>query len=121
MPRKVSSLTAIVVLLALLSGACENDIERINLLTSDNEAPVISGINVNVMYSDSGKVKIQILAPVYQQFPNQEKPYMEFPEGIEPVFQDLVGLGRPARRDLQPAEPETTGYAEGSLAAGHGI
>lgn len=65
---------------------CENDIERIHLLTSDNEAPIISGTNVNVMYSDSGKVKIQILAPVYQQFPNREKPYMEFPEGIEVYF-----------------------------------
>jgi LPS export ABC transporter protein LptC len=68
------------------SKGCENDIERINLLTSDMEAPTISGSNVNVIYSDSGKVKVQILAATYEQYPKAERPYMEFPDGMEVFF-----------------------------------
>lgn len=69
-----------------LTTGCENDIERINLLTSDSEAPTISGSNITVIYSDSGKVKVQILAPTYKQFPKVERPYMEFPDGMEVFF-----------------------------------
>jgi LPS export ABC transporter protein LptC len=77
----------VLLLVALwLTSACENDIERINLLTSDREVPTISGTNVKVIYSDSGKVRIQILAPTYKQYPKPEKPYMEFPDGMEVFF-----------------------------------
>jgi LPS export ABC transporter protein LptC len=71
-----------------LSSGCENDIERINLLTGDTETPAVSGTNVKVIYSDSAKVKVQILAPVYKSFPDAERPYMEFPEGMEVYFYD---------------------------------
>ena len=69
-----------------LTMGCENDIERITLLTSEIDVPTISGTNVNVIYSDSGKVKVQILAPRYKQFPKGEKPHMEFPDGMEVFF-----------------------------------
>jgi LPS export ABC transporter protein LptC len=88
MPRKVSSLTAIVVLLALLSGACENDIERVNMLTDDTHRPTVQGTNIKVIYSDSARVKVQIHAPTYQQYPDVERPYMEFPDGMEVYFYD---------------------------------
>ncbi len=79
----------VLVLLSLwLTTGCENDIERINLLTNDKGVPTISGTNVKVIYSDSGKVKVQILAPSYKQFPKVERPYMEFPEGMEVYFYD---------------------------------
>ncbi len=88
MSWRVSSLTGIVVILALLSGACENDIERINMLTDDTEMPTVKGTNIKVLYSDSAKVKVQIQAPTYEQFPDVERPYMEFPDGMEVYFYD---------------------------------
>jgi len=79
----------IVLLLALwLTSSCENDIERINMLTSEIEMPTVSGSNVKVIYSDSAKVKVQILAPVYKNYPSAERPYMEFPDGMEVYFYD---------------------------------
>jgi len=72
-------------MMGLLSG-CENDIERINLLTSETEIPKIKGTNIKVIYSDSAKVKVQILAPAYLQFPDIERPYQEFPDGLEVYF-----------------------------------
>jgi LPS export ABC transporter protein LptC len=88
MRRRVSSLLGILAILALILWGCENDIERINLLTDDTELPTVKGTNIKVIYSDSAKVKVQILAPAYQQFPNMERPFMEFPEGMQVYFYD---------------------------------
>lgn len=86
----IGSLYRIIVALAviLLFSGCENDIERINMLTDENVVPRVRGTNVKVIYSDSAKVKVQILAPSFQQFPDVERPYMEFPEGMEVYFYD---------------------------------
>jgi LPS export ABC transporter protein LptC len=73
-------------LLALLFSGCENDIERINLVTEETETPILKSTNIEVIYSDSAKVKVQILAPFYQSFPDVERPYDEFPEGMEVFF-----------------------------------
>jgi len=83
---RINHLAGILAILVLLSWACENDIERINMLTDDTESPTVQGTNIKVIYSDSGKVKVQILAPSYQQFPDVERPYMEFPDGMEVYF-----------------------------------
>ena len=73
---------------ALLLAGCENDIERVNMLTDETKIPKAKGTNVNVIYSDSARVKVQVLAPSFQQFPDVEKPYMEFPDGLEVYFYD---------------------------------
>jgi LPS export ABC transporter protein LptC len=83
---KMVHLAGFLILLALISWGCENDIERINMLTDDTEIPTVKGTNIKVIYSDSARVKVQILAPSYQQFPDAERPYMEFPEGMEVYF-----------------------------------
>lgn len=74
--------------LVLLLAGCENDIERINLLTDQEVVPTVRGTNVQVIYSDSARVKVQILAPEFKQFPDVERPYMEFPSGLEVYFYD---------------------------------
>lgn len=88
MLRKAPHISIILLLALWLASGCENDIERINLLTSDTETPTVSGSNVKVIYSDSAKVQVQILAPVYKSYPRAERPHMEFPEGMEVYFYD---------------------------------
>jgi len=73
---------------SMLIRGCENDIERINLLTDESSLPKVKGTNIKVIYSDSARVKVQILAPAFRQFPDLEEPYMEFPEGIQVYFYD---------------------------------
>jgi LPS export ABC transporter protein LptC len=72
----------------LISWGCENDIERVTMLTDDTAVAKVRGSNIEVIYSDSAKVQVQMLAPAYQQFPDAERPYMEFPEGLEVFFYD---------------------------------
>jgi len=76
----------LLLLMLWLLSACENDIERINMLTSETEMPTVNGTNVKVIYSDSARVKVQILAPEYQSFPESKRPYMEFMKGLEVFF-----------------------------------
>ena len=76
------------VTLFLLTMGCENDIEKINRLTEETNYPTVTGSNIEVIFSDSGKVKVQILAPEIRQFNKVERPYIEFPAGVEVYFYD---------------------------------
>jgi LPS export ABC transporter protein LptC len=69
-------------------AGCENDIEKINTLTNTSALPEVFGKNVEVLYSDSGKVKMQLNAAEIKQFAKAEKPYVEFPKGIHVIFYD---------------------------------
>jgi len=76
---------------ALALGAlfsCENDIETINLLTQSPDFADLSGKDVEVIYSDSGRVKVQMLTPELKRFTNVERPYIEFPKGLRVFFYD---------------------------------
>lgn len=88
MTRPIRYLPVWILAAGILASGCENDIERINLLTDETTLPRVKGTNIKVIYSDSAKVKVQILAPAFQQFPDLEDPYMEFPEGIQVYFYD---------------------------------
>jgi LPS export ABC transporter protein LptC len=68
--------------------ACENDIEIINSLTNTNNLPELKGKKVETLYSDSGKVKMQLNADEILQFGKAERPYIEFPQGIHVIFFD---------------------------------
>lgn len=88
MSRSFRHWTGVLFFQALLFSACENDIERINLFTDEAETPKLKGSNIEVIYSDSARVKVQMLAPTYEQFSDIERPYMEFPDGLEVYFYD---------------------------------
>lgn len=76
-----------ITVLVLLSG-CENDIEKINLLNTSSEYPNVIGEDIEVLYSDSAKVKVHMYAKELKQYNNAEKPYSEFPQGIRIFFYD---------------------------------
>lgn len=72
-----------------LLTSCENDIEKINLFIGDSsEYPDIIAENIEVIYSDSAKVKVQMHAKELRQYNNAEKPYSEFPSGLIIYFYD---------------------------------
>ena len=73
--------------------SCENEIEKINLLTSSTEYPDMSGKKMEIIYSDSGKVKVKLTADEIKRFSKVEKPYIEFPKGIDVIFfNDTLGV-----------------------------
>lgn len=74
--------------LALILTACENDIEKINLLNTSSDYPNVIGEDIEVIYSDSAKIKVQMYAKELKQYNNAEKPYSEFPQGMRVYFYD---------------------------------
>jgi len=68
--------------------SCENEIEKINSLTGNTTVPDVTGKNFEILQSDSGKVKVRILAPEVYKYSQAEQPYIEFPRGMKAYFYD---------------------------------
>jgi len=79
-------------ILAGLMGlnSCKNDIETINALTSELNLPDQSGFNIEITYTDSGKLQGKIFAPEINKYSRKEEPYTEFPKGLKVVFYDSL-------------------------------
>jgi len=51
--------------------------------------PELAGTDVEILYSDSAKLKVRVLTPLTNRFRKSDnKPYMEFPKGIHVYFYD---------------------------------
>ena len=67
--------------------SCENNIDTVNLLTSSDKHPVESGKNIEIIYSDSAKVKMRLFGPVMNKY-QTANPYVELPKGVRVEFYD---------------------------------
>ena len=76
-------------ILLLAFSSCENDIAVVNTVTSISEKnlPIQSDRNVEIMYSDSARVRAKLTSPKLDRYAGI-KPYMELPKGMEIVFYD---------------------------------
>jgi len=70
----------------LLAG-CENDLKDLQKISaSEVNKPVTSYTDVDVIYSDSAKVKAHMTAPLMLEYDKVEKPYTEMPKGVKVIF-----------------------------------
>ena len=66
--------------------ACENDLAEVQRFIDADEIAIEVGEEVEVIYSDSGKVQMKIIAPVLHRHLDKKEPKREFPEGLEVYF-----------------------------------
>ena len=66
--------------------SCEGNYKNIQKMNLKDEAPVAIGKNINLKYTDSGKVTVNLLAQRLNDYSNYEFPYQEFPKGIVLYF-----------------------------------
>jgi len=78
----------------LLLSACENDLKKIKELSANQLNMDIDTIhNVDIIYSDSAKVKFRVTAPLLLQYQGK-KPYNMMPRTVDvAVFENLVQTG----------------------------
>lgn len=76
---------AVIFLLASCSKAPQPS-EAIKLKADD---PVMSAHNIEVLFSDSGRVRVKLTGPLMNRF-SGENPYIEFPEGFKLFMFDSV-------------------------------
>jgi len=73
----------------LLLSACENSLDDIKKVSSDEEnKPISRSTGVDVIYSDSAKVKAHMTAPLMIASNDAVKPYTEMPKGVKVIFYD---------------------------------
>jgi LPS export ABC transporter protein LptC len=90
-------------IIGLFVFSCRNDIEEIHALSNELNLPNQSGKNIEVWYTDSGKLQLKFMAPTMSQYTKKEGgPYFEFPAGVEVFFYDKAS---------QPESKVTAGYA----------
>lgn len=65
--------------------SCVNDKSEVDLITKKINYPVESAADIEVLYSDSAKIKAKLNAPLMNRYPTP-KPYVEMPEGIDLKF-----------------------------------
>ena len=70
---------------SILLFSCENDIEKIKVITSKTNRPAESAQDAILIYSDSSRVKVKLNATKIDRYLGTNA-YLELPEGVEVVF-----------------------------------
>jgi LPS export ABC transporter protein LptC len=89
---KQSSVKWLMLLLPVFFWSCENDLKKVQQISSrEVNKPVETTIGVDVIYSDSAKVKARMTAPIMLNYTATKtvKPYYEMPKGVHIDFYDL--------------------------------
>ena len=87
--KQISNLFLPVIIagLAIITG-CENDLKDIQKISAaEVNKPIEKYTDVDVIYSDSAKVKAHMTAPVMINY-KVKKPYTEMPNGVKVTFYD---------------------------------
>ncbi len=73
----------------LTLNACENSLNDIKKIASKEEdRPISRSTGVDVIYSDSAKVKARLFTPLMIDLDDPKKPYQEMPKGVKIIFYD---------------------------------
>jgi LPS export ABC transporter protein LptC len=75
-------------IIAVFLSSCETDIEKINQVSKVDTTPAERAENIEVLYSDSGFVKMKLTGPVLERHFNEKDPYILFPKGMNTLFYD---------------------------------
>ncbi len=81
----------VLILVGAMLFSCENDLAVVDSLKVDQNTPVESSFDVNLEYTDSGKVVMRLLAPEIDRFEGDDE-FMEMPKGMNMEFYDSLGI-----------------------------
>ncbi|MCZ6594686.1 MAG: LPS export ABC transporter periplasmic protein LptC [Bacteroidetes bacterium] len=98
--------SVVVILVTITLFACEGNYKNIQKLNLKDDLPVAEGININLVYTDSGKIVTNLLAPKLLDYSNFEFAYQEFPDGVEVRFYE-DGKQSTVTSDYAMRYPET--------------
>jgi LPS export ABC transporter protein LptC len=77
------------VLIGIVTVSCKNDLQTINSLSQIDSLPMEFARDIEVYYSDSGKIQALLKSPYMIRIEDDDA-YFEFPEGFEAIFYDSV-------------------------------
>lgn len=80
-----------VLLWAVMLFSCKNDMEEVNRVANDEILPEMTGHNLEMIYSDSARIKYKVITPEYLKMSEGEEKYEEFPQGLHAISYDTDG------------------------------
>lgn len=80
---------ALAVMICALLSSCENDIKQLQKISAQETGkPVDRTTGVDVIFSDSAKVKMHLVTPLMLQYNKVKSPYTVMPKGVKGTFYD---------------------------------
>jgi LPS export ABC transporter protein LptC len=82
------------IIIPLLGGiiifisACENDIEKVKLMTRESNFPDQSMTNAAILHKSSGRLEVKVTSPEINRYTSVEEPHTIFPHGLNVQFYD---------------------------------
>jgi len=73
----------------MIIAGCGNDLETVNAFTHSNTGPYMSAKNIEVVFSDSGKIQAKVYSVLLNRYTSPEN-YMEFPRGFKVNIFDSI-------------------------------
>ena len=83
-------ITVLFFVLVILTTSCTNDPEEVRKVNTDKVLPVSSTKNVEMLYSDSARLRAKIKAPLRDTYIGENE-YIEFLQGVDMIFYDADG------------------------------
>jgi len=75
----------------MLFAACDrNNIEKINEITTELNAPTVSFTNTEIIFSKNALIEVKVISKKINRYNNIEEPYTEFPKGLFVEFYDSL-------------------------------
>ncbi len=62
--------------------SCTPNIDLVNALEDKEDKASITAKNSEIIYTENGRIKLKVIAPVTKYYQSKENPHTEFPEGI---------------------------------------
>jgi LPS export ABC transporter protein LptC len=88
MKYKAPLISLFVICSAFFLASCENDLKDVERISNRSiSIPVDKSYGVEIIYSDSAKVKARVLTPELHHY-DTEKPYYEMPKGVTLILLD---------------------------------
>ena len=84
-------ISLIIFFLAPIFFSCANDMNVVNKFIDTEIEPDVLSENVELLYSDSAKLQVKMLAPLVKLFSSAKEQRKEFPEGIHVWFYEKTG------------------------------
>src|ERR1035438_9633595 len=79
----------LLVLAMILFSGCGDDLKTADIYIHEKNAPLMSAKDIEVTFSDSGKIQAKLFSPLINRFPGND-PYLEFPKGFRVYIYDTA-------------------------------
>ena len=110
-PRFIGFL-AIMQVILFLSASCTKEKEAVSTKLHSQEDPYMSANNIDVLFSDSGKVEARLTAPLMNEYVGKN-PRMDFPKGFKIIMYDSVMQVKSTITAMYGIRFDYRGYMEG--------